>query len=66
MIVSLIMLCFAIIGLVDDLMKVLFKNSKGFRGSYKIIIQFFVIGLAFLSLILIDPIHGLGEIFSSW
>jgi len=63
LIVSSIMLCFAIIGMVDDLMKVLFKNSKGFRGSYKIIIQFLVIGLAFLSLILIDPVHGLGEIF---
>ena len=58
-----IMICFASIGLIDDLMKVVFKNTKGFRGSYRIIIQFTIIGLAFLWLIFIDPIHGTGEIF---
>lgn len=63
LVVSLIMLCFAIIGLVDDLMKVLFKNSKGFRGSYKILIQFLIIGLTFLWLYKIDPIHMAGKIF---
>ncbi len=58
-----IMICFASIGLVDDLMKVLFKNTKGFRGSYRIVIQFAIIGLAFLWLNFIDPIHATGEIF---
>jgi phospho-N-acetylmuramoyl-pentapeptide-transferase len=58
-----IMICFASIGLIDDLMKVVFKNTKGFRGSYRIIIQFAIIGLAFLWLNLIDPIHATGDIF---
>ncbi len=58
-----IMICFASIGLVDDLMKVVFKNTKGFRGSYRIIIQFAIIGLAFLWLNTIDPIHATGDIF---
>jgi phospho-N-acetylmuramoyl-pentapeptide-transferase len=58
-----IMICFASIGLIDDLMNVVFKNTKGFRGSYRIIIQFAIIGLAFLWLIAIDPIHATGDIF---
>lgn len=63
LIVALVMLSFSIIGLVDDLMKVLFKNTKGFRGSIKIIIQFAIIGLAFLWLNQIDPVHISGNIF---
>jgi phospho-N-acetylmuramoyl-pentapeptide-transferase len=52
-----VMLTFGIIGLVDDLLKVIFKNPNGFRGSYKIIIQFAIIGGAFLWLGIIDNIH---------
>ena len=63
LIVTIIMLCFAIIGLIDDLMKVLFKNPKGFRGSYRIVIQFSIIGLAFLGLMKINTEHGNGQIF---
>jgi phospho-N-acetylmuramoyl-pentapeptide-transferase len=58
-----IMICFASIGLIDDILKVFYKNTKGFRGSYKIIIQFSMIGLAFLWLNLIDPIHGSSYIY---
>ncbi len=49
--------CFATIGLVDDLMKVIYKNPQGFRGSYKIIIQFIIVGLAFIYLGSIDYFH---------
>ena len=41
-----------------------FKNTKGFRGSYRIIIQFAIIGLAFLWLNLIDPIQNFHKRFS--
>jgi phospho-N-acetylmuramoyl-pentapeptide-transferase len=52
-----VMFTFAIIGLVDDLLKVIYKNTNGFRGSYKIIIQFAIIGASFLWLGIIDKIH---------
>ena len=52
-----VMFTFAIIGLIDDLLKVIYKNTNGFRGSYKIIIQFAIIGTAFLWLGIIDKIH---------
>ena len=58
-----IMLTFASIGLVDDILKVVYKNPKGFRGSYKILIQFLVIGMAFLWLNLIDSTHGSTYVF---
>lgn len=63
LVVCVVMISFAIIGLTDDLLKVFYKNSKGFKGSYKIVIQFFIIGVAFLWLNLIDPIHATGQIF---
>jgi len=52
-----VMITFASIGLVDDILKVVYKNPKGFKGSYKIIIQFLVIGLSLLWLGIIDKIH---------
>lgn len=58
-----VMITFAIIGLVDDLMKVIYKNPNGFKGSYKIIIQFLIIGLAILWLGMIDLIHLDNNIF---
>ena len=51
------MLTVASIGLIDDLLKVVYKNPKGFKGSYKIVIQFLVIGLSLLWLGTIDKIH---------
>ncbi len=63
LVVCCIMLTFASIGLVDDILKVVYKNPKGFRGSYKIIIQFLVIGMAFLWLNLIDSTHGSTYVF---
>jgi phospho-N-acetylmuramoyl-pentapeptide-transferase len=63
LVVCCIMLTFASIGLVDDILKVVYKNPKGFRGSYKILIQFLVIGMAFLWLNLIDSTHGSTYVF---
>jgi phospho-N-acetylmuramoyl-pentapeptide-transferase len=57
LIIIAVMTTFAIIGLVDDLLKVIYKNPNGFRGSYKIIIQFAVIGGSFLWLGIIDKMH---------
>lgn len=58
-----IMFSFAIIGLVDDLIKVLFKNTNGFRGCYKIVIQFIIIGIAILWLGYLNIIHLDNKIF---
>lgn len=58
-----VFLTFAAIGLTDDLMKVLYKNTKGFRGSIKLIIQFTIIGIAFIWLGAIDDIHFKNRIF---
>jgi phospho-N-acetylmuramoyl-pentapeptide-transferase len=54
---------FAAIGLVDDLLKVLYNNPKGFRGSVKIIIQFCIIGVAFLWLGSVDLTHLRSAVF---
>lgn len=39
---------FAIIGLIDDLLKILYNNPKGFKGSFKMIIQFILVGLSII------------------
>ena len=52
-----VFLSFAAIGLTDDLMKIFQKNSKGFRGAHKIVIQFAIIGSVFLWLGSINSIH---------
>lgn len=44
----LVFISFGIIGLVDDLLKVIYKNPNGFRGSVKIVIQFSIISAAYL------------------
>lgn len=62
-IISMIMFSFAMIGLVDDLLKVIYKNPNGFRGSYKIVIQFIIIGIAILWLGYVDLIHLDNKIF---
>lgn len=54
---------FALIGLSDDLIKVLYNNCKGLRGSIKITTQFAIIGVAYLSLCYIENLHLSGTIF---
>lgn len=63
LVVCAVFLTFAAIGLTDDLMKVLYRNSKGFRGSIKLVIQFTIIGVAFLWLGAIDDIHFGNRVF---
>ncbi len=63
LVICIVFVTFAAIGLTDDLMKVLYRNSKGFRGSVKIIIQFTIIGVAFLWLGSIDEIHFKNRVF---
>jgi len=58
-----VFISFAAIGLTDDLMKVLYNNPKGFRGSIKLIIQFAIIGVAFLWLGSIDLVHLKNRVF---
>ncbi len=52
-----VMLFFAGIGFVDDLLKVLKHNPKGFSGKYKIILQFAIISLVFLWLGKVNFLH---------
>lgn len=59
----LVFLSFALIGLTDDLLKVIYKNSKGFRGSIKLIIQFLIIGVAFVWLGETNLIHANNRVF---
>ncbi len=58
-----VFIAFAAIGLTDDLMKVIYKNPQGFRGSFKIVIQFFIVGIAYLYLSSIDYFHMKSSIF---
>lgn len=58
-----VFVAFAAIGLADDLMKVIYKNPDGFRGSIKLVLQFIIIGLAFLFLGKVNPIHNYNAIF---
>jgi phospho-N-acetylmuramoyl-pentapeptide-transferase len=58
-----IFVTFGLIGFVDDYLKVFYRNTKGFRGSYKLIIQFALIGATFLWLGAIDQMHFENRIF---
>ncbi len=62
-ILLLVFVTFAGIGLADDLIKIIYKNPQGFRGSYKLVLQFVIIGLAFLFLGKINPVHSENIIF---
>lgn len=62
-IILLVFLSFAAIGLADDLLKVIYKNPNGFRGSIKLIIQFLIIGAAFIWLGEINAIHANNRVF---
>jgi phospho-N-acetylmuramoyl-pentapeptide-transferase len=58
-----IFITFGVIGFIDDYLKVFYRNTGGFRGSYKLIIQFTAIGIAFLWLGSIDNMHFNNKIF---
>lgn len=58
-----VFVAFSLIGLTDDLMKVVYKNPKGFRGSIKLVIQFSIIGIAFLWLGYTDSVHFNNRVF---
>jgi phospho-N-acetylmuramoyl-pentapeptide-transferase len=58
-----IFITFGAIGLIDDWLKVFYKDTDGFRGSYKLVIQFVIIGVAFLWLGGIDEIHFKNQVF---
>jgi len=49
-----ISLSFSLLGLVDDVMKVFLNNTKGFKGSIKLILQMFICGIVVLWLIYND------------
>ncbi len=61
--VILVFSTFALIGFIDDFLKVFYKNPKGFRGSIKLVIQFLIIGLTYVWLGQIDAIHNNTRIF---
>ncbi|MES2961268.1 MAG: phospho-N-acetylmuramoyl-pentapeptide-transferase [Pseudomonadota bacterium] len=62
-IVCFVFVAFALIGLTDDLMKVIYKNPNGFRGSIKLVIQFMIIGAAFVWLGSVDAIHFKNRVY---
>lgn len=45
-----VLISFAMIGFVDDFMKVTGNNTKGFRGSIKLVLQFAIVSIAILFL----------------
>ena len=63
LITLLVFTSFALIGLTDDLLKVIYKNPNGFRGSIKLVIQFLIIGAAFVWLGETNSIHTNNRVF---
>lgn len=59
----LVFISFGLIGLTDDLLKVIYKNPNGFRGSIKLVIQFTIIGIAVLWLGNTNLVHLNNKIF---
>jgi len=49
-----VIIAFGVVGLIDDLMKVFWKDTMGFKGSIKIVIQFFIAGSVLIWLQLAD------------
>lgn len=58
-----IFLSFALIGLYDDLIKVLQKNTNGFKGSKKLILQFMIVAIIYLILATTQDYHLKGQIY---
>ncbi len=52
-----VMISFAIIGFVDDYLKVTKSNTKGFRGSIKLVIQFAIVSLVMFFLQMTNNIY---------
>lgn len=57
-----VMVSFSAIGFVDDYLKVAKKNSKGFRGSIKLVIQFTIVALVMLFLKMTNDIYFNGSV----
>ena len=57
LLLTVFVLAFSAIGLTDDLMKIFCGNSKGFRGSYRISLQFTISAIAIICLYLINPLY---------
>ncbi|MFT6077260.1 MAG: phospho-N-acetylmuramoyl-pentapeptide-transferase [Myxococcota bacterium] len=59
-----VMVCFSLIGFVDDFLKITQKNTQGFKGSVKIVIQFTIVSLVMFFLKMTNDIYfnGLVEI----
>lgn len=59
-----VMISFAAIGFVDDYLKVAKKNTKGFKGSIKLVIQFAIVSLVMFFLQMTNNIYfnGLVEV----
>ncbi len=52
-----VLISFSLIGFIDDFIKVRGSNSNGFRGSIKIVLQFFIVAAALLLLQFHDPLY---------
>lgn len=52
-----ILISFALIGFIDDFIKVTGQNSAGFRGSIKLIIQFAIVGITLIFLQYHNPLY---------
>ncbi len=58
LITLLVMTSFALIGLGDDLIKVIYKNPQGIKGSIKLVIQFIIIAFVTIWLGMVNNIHN--------
>ncbi len=57
-----VMISFAAIGFIDDYLKVAKKNTKGFKGSIKLVIQFTIVGAVLLFLQNTNSLYLNGEV----
>ncbi len=57
-----VMISFSVIGFVDDYLKVVKKNAKGFRGSVKLVIQFTIVSLVMFFLQMTNNIYFNGVV----
>jgi phospho-N-acetylmuramoyl-pentapeptide-transferase len=57
-----VMVSFAAIGFVDDYLKITKKNTKGFRGSVKLVIQFTIVSLVMFFLQMTNNIYFNGVV----
>lgn len=62
LIVLFVVVSFSIIGFIDDYLKITKKNSNGFRGSIKLIIQFTIVSLVMMFLKMTNNIYFNGQV----